>query len=258
MSEVTKEKPQKKKTDVVHLSEESSLVVKSQSPDSMIFMALEKGLDITIIERLMQMRNDELKRVARIEYLNAMAKFQSILPNLQKNKKVDYTSKSTGVTVKYNYQDLGSIIDMIREPLEKCGLFYRWEQSEKDSIVSVACVVSHIAGHEERGIPLTGALDTSGNKSGLHAKASTITYLQRYTLKGILGLASTETDDDGIKGNKKETVSDLPKLEGSQVTAAINLVKEGKETMETLASKWSLTEGQVNAIKKATQTQNAN
>lgn len=259
MSE-TAVKPKKVKKPVVIVEsvatvEPTALAIQEkQSPDSMIFMALEKGLDITIIERLMLMRNSEIARIAKSEYLQAMAKFQAIIPDLQKNRNVDYTSKSTSAQVKYNYQDLGSIIHAIKGSMAECGLTHKWEQTEKDGIVTVVCIVSHVGGHEERGAPLSGQLDTSGNKAGLHAKASTITYLQRYTLKGILGLTSTETDDDGLKGVKKEqeaTHNDKPKLDGSQLNQVIERVLSGKETIESIREKWALTQGQESAIVKA-------
>lgn len=228
------------------------LIQEKSSPDNMILLALEKGMSIEVIERLVKLKNEEQARIAKMEYLRAMVRFQGILPMLQKNRKVDYESKSGG-KVKYNYQDLGSIIEMIRKPLDECGLFYRWEQTETDSIVKVVCIVSHIAGHEERGAPLTGSLDTSGNKAGLHAKASTITYLQRYTLKGILGLTSTESDDDGQTAIKKEqeaAAGNKPRMEGNQVQAAMKLILEGKETVSSLNEKWNLTQGQVMALQK--------
>jgi ERF superfamily len=256
MSNPTVTKPKKEKplkeVAIIESTQQAVVLHDKSSPDNMILLALEKGMDIGVIERLMKMKNEEQARIAKMEYLQAMVRFQGVLPDLQKNRKVDYESKAGG-KVKYNYQDLGSIIKMIRKPLEECGLFYRWEQTEKENIVTVVCILSHIGGHEERGAALTGALDTSGNKAGLHAKASTITYLQRYTLKGILGLTSTETDDDGLTAIRKdqgEIVSNKPKMEGSQLNGAIKLILEGKETVDSLSEKWNLTDGQVQALTK--------
>lgn len=241
--------------EIVPLKNELS-VAEKQSPDSMIFMALEKGMDISIIERLVEMRNKEVARIAKGEYLHSMSKFQSIIPSMAKNRKVDYTSKKEGsMVVKYNYQDLGSIIQLIKGSMSECGLTHRWEQTEKDGVITVVCIISHVGGHEQRGEPLSGLADVSGNKAGLHAKASTITYLQRYTLKGILGLTSTETDDDGltaIKAQQEAAGPIKPNLDGQQLNGAIKLVLDGKETLAGLKEKWALTQGQEMAISKAT------
>lgn len=248
----------KKKADVaVTVVEPQSQMLQTSepTPDGMIAMAVEKNMDITVIERLMKLRNEEIVRLAKKEYLQAMSKFQEIIPDLQKNRNVNYTSKKEGVaTTNYNYQDLGSIIKGIKPAMAECGLTHRWEQTEKDNVITVVCIVSHVGGHEQRGEPLSGQPDVSGNKAGLHAKASTITYLQRYTLKGILGLTSTETDDDGYQAVKAESDAmgtDKPSLDGQQVSNAINLVLSGEETLESLQGKWNLTQGQVMAITKA-------
>ena len=49
----------------------------------------------------------------------------------------------------------------------------------------MTCVVSHRLGHSEENT-LTAGRDESGNKNNIQAVGSTITYLQRYTLKAAL------------------------------------------------------------------------
>ena len=44
---------------------------------------------------------------------------------------------------------------------------------------------------------MSASPDTSGSKNAVQSIGSTVTYLQRYTLYSILGLASAEQDDDG-------------------------------------------------------------
>jgi len=61
--------------------------------------------------------------------------------------------------------------------------------------VTVTCILSHELGHSEDGNSLTAPPDCSGNKNGVQGIASTSTFLERYTLKASLGLATT--DDDG-------------------------------------------------------------
>lgn len=219
------------KAEVVPHKTEVAIVHRSD-PDSMLAIAVEKGMDLTYVEKLMDLRDREIARVAKMEYLAAMTKFQEMAPDMLKNRKVDYTPKKEGATpVKYNFQDLGNIISLIRKPLAECGLSYRWEQIEEKGKIIVTCIVSHVGGHVERGMPLDGDADISGNKQGLHAKASTITYLQRYTLKGILGLASTETDDDGQRGNGMGNAPKLPPLKANQLEATLAKVRTGEYTL---------------------------
>jgi hypothetical protein len=50
---------------------------------------------------------------------------------------------------------------------------------------------------------MEGGLDNSGAKNDIQQKGSTHTYLQRYTLIGVLGLSTSDDDKDGnISKNK--------------------------------------------------------
>jgi hypothetical protein len=84
--------------------------------------------------------------------------------------------------------------------------------------VSVTCVVTHEGGHFEETTLHAGA-DNSGGKNSIQSIGSTITYLQRYTLKPALGLAAARDDDGQAAGDTKpaeriseKQVSDLNAL----------------------------------------------
>ena len=70
----------------------------------------------------------------------------------------------------------------------------------------MTCVLFHELGHETRNT-LKGPPDNSGNKNPLQAIESTVTSLQRYTLKAALGIAAGN-DDDANGSFKPETISD--------------------------------------------------
>ena len=59
----------------------------------------------------------------------------------------------------------------------------------------MTCVLAHRDGHSEEP-SLAAGRDESGNKNSIQAIGSTVTYLQRMTLKAALGLAASERDDD--------------------------------------------------------------
>ena len=55
---------------------------------------------------------------------------------------------------------------------------------------------------------MSAPADDSGKKNKIQAIASTVSYLERYTLYAILGLASAEMDDDGnLAGAKVEYIT---------------------------------------------------
>lgn len=65
--------------------------------------------------------------------------------------------------------------------------------------VTVTCIISHRDGHFEENT-LSAGRDESGNKNSIQAVGSTLTYLQRMTLKASLGLAASD-DDDGASAD---------------------------------------------------------
>ena len=104
---------------------------------------------------------------------------------------------------KYKYGLLSDVVDTIKPHLAPNGLSYRWQVGQRDGGVWVTCHLRHIDGGgydcTQSGMP-----DDSGNKNILHATASTITYLKRYTLLNVTGCAVKGEDDDGA-GPAKET-----------------------------------------------------
>ena len=86
------------------------------------------------------------------------------------------------------------------------GLRTFWKTDQPEGKVKVTCVCTHTLGHSES-TPLTADSDTSGTKNSIQAMASTITYLQRYTLLSLTGLATHE-DSDGVPPESTEPISD--------------------------------------------------
>ncbi len=165
------------------------------SPPELLALAISKDLDVDKLERLMAMQEQWLARVAKESYYAAMSRFQATVPELKKSKVVDFTSKRTGERTVYAYAPLDSIVSQIKTPLEQCGFSYRWEFDETD-LISVACIITHKDGHSEH-TKMTAPADDSGKKNTVQQRGSTLTYLERYTLIGALGLATADSDNDG-------------------------------------------------------------
>lgn len=138
---------------------------------------------------------------AREAFNAAMADARAEIPPILKNRVVDFTS-SKGRT-NYKHEDLAGIAEIVDPILGKHGLSYRFKTTaELNEPVRVTCIVSHRLGYSEENT-LPAPRDESGNKNSIQAIGSTITYLQRYTLKAALGLSSAH-DDDGRRSEMKE------------------------------------------------------
>lgn len=158
----------------------------TQTPAQLLALAISKDLDIEKLERLMQMQEQwDAKRAKEAFYL-AMSKFQSICPAIFKT--------DDGYNCKY--AALGPITQIIKAPMQECGLSYRWEQVDTPELITVTCIVSHADGHCESN-HLSGPPDDSGSMNKLQGRGSAVKYLRRYTLESGLGIESSYEDDNG-------------------------------------------------------------
>lgn len=104
------------------------------------------------------------------------------------------------------YAELHGVVDAVTPALSKHGLSASWKltRDEKDWI-EVTCTLKHVLGHSES-VSMGGPPDAGGAKNAIQARASTVTYLERYTLKAVCGVAEGGQDDDGAGGPGKDTL----------------------------------------------------
>ena len=172
---------------------------------AMIAQAIASG-NIDVIGKVMDYQERWDRMQARKAFDAAIAAAKAEIPVIAKNRTVDFTNK-TGIRTHYKHEDLAEIARTVDPILARHGLSYRFRTtSDINQPVAVTCIVSHAAGHYEENT-LSGPRDDSGNKNAIQQVGSTITFLQRYTLKAALGLAAAADDDDGRgAGNGDQTM----------------------------------------------------
>lgn len=174
------------------------------TPMEMLSRAVESGADIDMIEKLMNLQERWEANQARKAFDNAMAGAKADIPTITKNREVDFTSPKGRTN--YRYEDLGEIAKVVSPILAKHGLSYRYRvTSNLNEPVTVTCIVSHRDGHFEE-TTLCAGRDDSGNKNSIQQVGSTLTYLQRMTLKAALGLA-VSNDDDGKQADATDAIN---------------------------------------------------
>ena len=163
------------------------------TPMSMIERAVERGADVAMIEKLMQLEERHRANLGRRSFDQAISAAKSEIPAIRKNRQVDFTTAKGRTS--YKHEDMAEIARTVDPILSKNGLSYRYRTAQEGGTVTVTCILSHRDGYCEE-TTLSSGIDQSGNKNHIQAVGSAATYLQRYTLKMALGLAATE-DDDG-------------------------------------------------------------
>lgn len=179
--------------------EPEGTAISVMTPMDMLDRAVSQGADIVVLEKLMGLQERYEANQARKAFDNAMASAKAKIPTIFKNKAVDFTS-AKGRT-NYRYEDLAEVAKTVTPILAEFGLSYRFRTtSNVNEPVSVTCIVSHRDGHFEENTLCAGR-DDSGNKNSIQAVGSTLTYLQRMTLKAALGLAASADDDGKASGS---------------------------------------------------------
>lgn len=202
------------------------------TPMHMIQMAVQQGADIDKLSKLLDLQERYEKNEARKAFNSAFAAFKTEAVRVIKNKSV-----TAGPLSGKSYAELFSVVDAVTPALSKHGLTAAWSitKDEKDWI-EVTCQLKHILGHSES-VSMGGPPDAGGAKSAIQARASTISYLQRYTLKAICGVAERDDDKNGDPGPKMEADPEGKKaLEGcgsldSLTKAWAALTKEQRKTL---------------------------
>lgn len=171
--------------------------LQAQTPMDMLSIAVSRGASIEVLEKLMALAERQEANQARRAFDKAMAAAKAEMPTITKNRHVGFESRKPGAAkTDYHHEDLAEIVRTITPVLGKYGLSFRFRTtSEVGQPITVTCKISHEDGHCEENTLIAGR-DESGNKNSIQAIGSTVTYLQRYTLKAALGLAASN-DDDG-------------------------------------------------------------
>ena len=197
------------------------------TPMEMLDRAVSQGANVETLSKLMDLQERWEANQARKAFDNAMAAAKAEIPTINKNRLVDFTGK-TGIRTHYRHEDLGEIARTVDPILAKHGLSYRFRTSSPvGEPITVTCVISHRDGHSEENT-LVGPRDESGNKNAIQSIGSTISFLQRYTLKAGLGLAASYDDD----GNSSEDKTEPVRITRDQVKIILALLDETESDTE--------------------------
>lgn len=169
-----------------------ALALPDQSPASMMMALMDRGASLEQVEKMMDLQERYEKREAEKAYNVAFAAFKAEAVRIIKGREV-----TDGPLRGRSYAELHDVVDAVTPALSRHGLSASWKltRDEKEWI-EVTCTLKHTSGHSES-VSMGGPPDTGGAKNALQARASTKSYLERYTLKAICGVAEGGDDTDG-------------------------------------------------------------
>ena len=167
------------------------------TPADLLAIAVNQGADLDKLERLMALQERWQAGEARKAYDAAFAAFKAEAVTIIKNRQV-----TDGPLKNKRYAELFAVVNAVTPALSKHGLSSSWKLTKDDKDwIEVTCFLKHTAGHVES-VSMGGPPDAGGAKNAIQARASTVSYLERYTLKAICGLSEQDEDTDGA-GNEE-------------------------------------------------------
>jgi len=199
--------------------------------------ALDPSFDVAKLEHLLKVRDQWAATEARNAYNEAFAAFKAEAIVVIKNRDV-----TDGPLKGKKYAELFSVVNAVTPLLAKYGLSHSWQVKSEKDLIAVTCMLKHVLGHSES-VTIDGPPDAGGAKNAIQARASTITYLERYTLKAVCGIAEQGDDNDGngSEGRMEENAY-------ADHLATIDAASTKEELMRAFGAAWKAAES-VNDIK---------
>jgi len=191
-------------------------------PADLLRYALDSGADLDRLEKLMELQERHEANKARMAFVEAMATFKKNAPSIYKDKAVSFTGTS------YSHATLGGICEAVIGLLADNGISHDWDTKQPSSgMIVVTCTLTHNLGHS-KATSMESPPDNSGKKNGIQQIASTVTYLQRYTLLAACGLATKDVpDDDGRNAEPEPAPRQMQRvaINGERFANALEAVK---------------------------------
>jgi len=198
-----------------------------RSPMGQMVTAMQKGASLADVREMMTIQREWEAGEARKAYNVAFSKFKAEAVHIVKNRQV-----TDGPLKGKSYAELHSVVDALTPALSRHELSASWKLTKDDKDwMEVTCYLRHSQGHEESA-SMGGPPDTGGAKNQIQARASTKSYLERYTLKAICGVAEGGDDNDGGTPKQAEEVTEA---DAEVIQAGRNAAMEG---MKPLTAWW--------------------
>ena len=184
-----------KKEKALIVQDEQPLATEVSQPMKLIELAISQNFDLDKFERLFELQERWEKNQSKKAFDQAFSNFQAELPVVPKTKTAKFETRNGG-TMEYSYASIDDVVKALTPVLPKHGLSYRFEQVMSNNVIKIICILTHADGHSVS-CSMQGFPDQSGNKNPLQQIASTVSYLKKYTLSNVTGLACVDDDNDG-------------------------------------------------------------
>lgn len=233
-------------TQIIHQDNRSAALLPAPTPEapSSLMTVIERlasnpNVDIDKLRQLLEMQEKWEMTRAKADFRDAMAQFKKNPPEIIKSRtaKLEGTAKGSGNSYSFEvkYADLENVTSAIIDGLAEVGIVHSFKIRQEGQNITVACFLSR--GIYEESVSLTAGPDSSGAKNAIQQVASTVSYLERYTLLAATGLAAGMPDNDGnLQGAGLDPDAIKARVATIQQAADVDALKKAYEAAVRLAN----------------------
>lgn len=187
------------------------------SPAALIYIALQTGQSPDALEKLVGLQERMERRQAEKDFIDSLAQFRAACPPIKKNKTANIKTDGGG-SYSYTYAELDEIAATVDPILERFGFSYTWNTTATKEAVTVECILLHRAGHT-RSSTFTVPVESKSGMSPQQKYGAASTFAQRRSLGNVLGLTTTDKDND-------TAAVDPTKISEDQATELSDMVRD--------------------------------
>src|SRR5262245_45863728 len=203
------------------------------TPMTMIEKLISKGATAETLGPLVALQERWEANEARKAFANDLADAKGKFTPILKRREAEFDTRTAG-RASYRYEGLDDIAEVVDPILAEHGIMVTFDAPKPEGgVITVTCVLTHRLGHVHRGATASAGADKTGSKNDVQAVGSTLTYLQRYTERLTLGLATTK-DDDAKKGGRDPDDPKLKAITADQYEELNGLLDKCNESEDRL------------------------
>lgn len=152
---------------------------------------------VTLYELQQRVEADAARRLFNQAFSDFKAESVSVVKNV---------TVSDGPLKGKKYADLFGVVSAVMPALGRHKLSHSWKiTKDEPNWIEVTCTIRHDSGHAES-VSMGSEPDKGPGRNAIQARASAVSYLERYTFLAATGHAAS-TDDDG-RNTGKANLSD--------------------------------------------------
>lgn len=179
-------------TDIQVVPESSRRTKANVRIEALLQQAIDKGVPVETMERLLAMRTQLKQERAKEAYDRSMADFQAECPTIVKTKEV----KTNSGQLAYRYAPIESIVSQVKDLLQKHGFSYSTGMELLEGGVKVRMRVTHSDGHSEEFYMEVPFGTKTGVMSQTQVAAAATTFAKRYAFCNAFGILTGDEDTD--------------------------------------------------------------